>query len=76
VIEDDGDGIELPAKVHDSGVGLSNIAERVRMIGGTLSVDSAPGKGTRITVKLTRAEKVNDPAESTQSPTVLSTLAV
>jgi len=76
VIEDDGDGIELPAKVHDSGVGLSNIAERVRMIGGTLSVDSAPGKGTRITVKLTPAEKVNDPAESTQSPTVLSTLAV
>jgi len=51
-------------------------AERVRMIGGTLSVDSAPGKGTRITVKLTPAEKVNDPAESTQSPTVLSTLTV
>lgn len=32
------------------GLGLRNIAERVRILGGSLQVDSAPGRGTRLAI--------------------------
>jgi signal transduction histidine kinase len=33
-------------------LGLAGIQERVQRIGGSLQVDSAPGKGTRVTVQV------------------------
>ncbi len=36
----------------DRGFGLIDIAERVRMVGGNLILDSAPGKGTVVRVRL------------------------
>ena len=39
-----------------SGLGLKNLAERVRILGGTLTVDSQPGKGTRIEALIPIAE--------------------
>lgn len=51
-ISDDGSGGARP-----DGHGLTGLAERVRSIGGTLQVDSAPGAGTTVTaaIPVTRA---------------------
>jgi len=50
-ISDDGCGFS-PGRLAENkkGLGLKNIPERVRMLGGSLKVDSAPGGGTRIDV--------------------------
>ena len=53
-IEDDGKGFD-PARVTgsmDGGFGLASMRERVELIGGTIDVHTAPGKGTRIVVHL------------------------
>jgi signal transduction histidine kinase len=47
-IEDNGRGFQLEAA--NGGLGLRNITERVRILGGTLNVDSRPNEGTRIQV--------------------------
>jgi signal transduction histidine kinase len=46
-VEDDGVGFDPAAVAH--GDGLTNLADRVAAVGGTLDIDSAPGRGTRIT---------------------------
>ncbi len=50
-VVDDGKGFNL-AEVREqgSGLGLRSIEERVRLIGGRLSIDTAPHMGTTITV--------------------------
>jgi signal transduction histidine kinase len=52
-IEDEGRGF-VPEGVGTGGqgIGLSTMRERVEMMGGTLSVDSSPGAGTRVTIEL------------------------
>ena len=50
-IEDDGCGFAVggpPREGTNRGFGLKNIAERVRILGGSLKVDSRPGHGTRV----------------------------
>jgi two-component system, NarL family, sensor histidine kinase UhpB len=49
-IEDDGCGFK--AGENPKGLGLKNIAERVRMLGGRLKMDSALGRGTRIEITI------------------------
>ena len=46
-VEDDGAGFELGA--IERGAGLGNLADRIAAVGGTLQVDAAPGRGTRVT---------------------------
>ena len=46
-VEDDGAGFD-PATV-DRGSGLTNLADRVAAVGGTLHIESSPGAGTRVT---------------------------
>jgi two-component system, NarL family, sensor histidine kinase DevS len=51
IIEDDGRGFDVdarPARGIEQGHGLSNIEERVRELGATLDLESAPGAGTRL----------------------------
>lgn len=50
-LSDDGCGFD-PANIagHDGGYGLQGIQERLEFIGGTLNIESAPGKGTRLLV--------------------------
>ena len=51
VIDDDGHGFDVdarPARAIQQGHGLANIEERVRELGGTLELESAPGAGTRL----------------------------
>lgn len=52
-IEDEGQGF-APGAVGAEGqrIGLSTMRERVEMLGGTLTIDSSPGAGTRVTVEL------------------------
>ncbi len=45
LVEDDGTGIDSSASTE--GNGLKNIRQRSEQIGGKLSLDTAPGKGTR-----------------------------
>jgi signal transduction histidine kinase len=49
-VEDDGAGFS--SGTVRLGAGLVNLAERVSAVGGTLSIDSAPGQGTRIVGRL------------------------
>ena len=44
-VEDDGVGFDVE---RVDGVGLSNMCDRVAAMGGSLDVDSAPGRGTRL----------------------------
>jgi two-component system nitrate/nitrite sensor histidine kinase NarX len=61
LIEDDGDGFNLSTveSVHDSShdaigdhIGLSIMRDRALSIGAILDIDSEPGEGTRISLKL------------------------
>jgi signal transduction histidine kinase len=55
-IEDDGDGFDpanLPATGETRrGLGLMGMRERVALLGGTIEIDAAPGKGVRIAVNV------------------------
>jgi signal transduction histidine kinase len=45
-VEDDGAGFDTVST--ERGAGLTNLADRVAAVGGTLRIDSSPGRGTRI----------------------------
>jgi signal transduction histidine kinase len=49
-ISDDGAGID-PARPRE-GLGLRGIEERVRELGGTMTIDAARGRGTRLALQL------------------------
>jgi signal transduction histidine kinase len=54
-IEDDGVGFDVRAVQSDGkrrGLGLIGMKERLNGIGGTLSIDSARGRGTRLMIQL------------------------
>ncbi|MBI5075218.1 MAG: PAS domain S-box protein [Nitrospirae bacterium] len=50
VVEDDGIGFDFSSIDRRLTFGFFSIRERLKYLGGTLEVDSTPGKGTRITV--------------------------
>jgi len=57
-VKDDGSGFD-PGRLEealDHGFGLGSMRERVELIGGTLAVHTAPGKGTRVEVRLQQEE--------------------
>jgi signal transduction histidine kinase len=54
-LEDDGVGFDVGAVTPltgPSGSGLLSMRERAQFLGGTLDIDSAPGKGTRISIRI------------------------
>jgi signal transduction histidine kinase len=55
-VEDEGQGFDL-AKIKDKAgsFGLLIMRERVESAGGSLEVDSAPGRGTRVTLRFRQA---------------------
>ena len=54
-VGDDGQGF-VPAEVKTGGRGLGNLSERALSLGGHLEIDSHPGQGTRISLKLPPAK--------------------
>jgi signal transduction histidine kinase len=47
-VSDDGSGFDTGAAAHRNGLGMVSMSERLRLLGGTLSVTSKLLKGTRI----------------------------
>lgn len=52
VVEDNGRGFAPDAMGDNVGLGLRNILQRARIHGGNVTVNSAPGRGTRVTLIL------------------------
>lgn len=64
-VSDHGRGFEVEARQvtgEASGFGLANLRQRLELAGGTLEMDSAPGRGTRVTAKLKVGEALPSPA--------------
>lgn len=51
-IEDDGVGFSAGGAPRDQTAGLTGMRERAHLVGGTISIDSTPGAGTRVAIDL------------------------
>jgi len=52
VIEDDGQGFDLERVHRDGHLGLLGIRERAELLGGRLTIESSPGRGTSLYIRL------------------------
>ena len=59
-VTDSGRGFDPQAVVPDGHLGLAVMCERIEILGGTFSVQSAPGKGTVVRAALPLAPSVED----------------
>jgi signal transduction histidine kinase len=48
MVEDDGVGFVPTSAINDEQLGLFGMRERVEMLGGSLTIESSPGKGTTV----------------------------
>jgi signal transduction histidine kinase len=63
-IADDGHGFDLSLLPEGrEGFGLHSMRERMELLGGTLTIDSAPGRGTRVVASV---PSPNRPARNTE----------
>lgn len=51
-ITDDGQGFDLEDTEHRGGMGLASMRERTRVMGGTLTIQSARGQGTTVRISV------------------------
>jgi signal transduction histidine kinase len=51
-VSDDGRGFSLTEPRKPESLGLMGLRERVRLLKGNMEIDSAPGRGTRISVRI------------------------
>jgi PAS domain S-box-containing protein len=51
-VRDEGKGFESGTEARNGSLGLVSMAERVRLVGGEFAVESKPGLGTRINVRV------------------------
>jgi len=58
-VSDTGTGFDLESALKSGGMGLSSMLERVRLINGTISIDSKPLRGTTIHVRAPLAPTIN-----------------
>ena len=52
IVSDRGRGFDIVEALHGKGLGLTSMRERVRLVRGTLSIDSTPSGGTTIRVRV------------------------
>ena len=71
-VSDDGIGFEPDAPQNQTGLGMVSMSERIRLVGGVLSVRSKPSKGTRVeaAIPLTRNHNALNAAASSASARV------
>jgi len=62
-VTDDGVGFDPGAAAHHRGLGITSMQERLRLVGGELSIHAKPGAGTQIEacVRLARGEQAGAP---------------
>ena len=67
MVRDDGVGFDVAKTLEEAArrdrLGLLGMRERVQILGGSLEVESEPGRGTRIRVSLPLAEAAAEPPE-------------
>jgi len=51
-IRDSGSGFDIDAALQGKGLGLTSMRERVRLVNGTIAIDSKPMWGTRINIRV------------------------
>jgi signal transduction histidine kinase len=51
-VRDSGSGLNLEQAMKTRGLGLTSMAERVKLMGGQLSMDSQPNRGTTILAQM------------------------
>jgi signal transduction histidine kinase/DNA-binding NarL/FixJ family response regulator len=73
-IEDDGVGFDTRAAIQSEGLGLRYMRERTDALGGFLTVNSRPGNGTTIRLKVPQVREVS-PAEPAQAEALDSAAA-
>ncbi len=64
-VRDDGRGFQVNQKgmpARTTGLGLLGIRERAAIVGGSVEIDSAPGRGTRIMLRIPLADSSASPA--------------
>ena len=62
-IEDQGAGFDYASAKSATGhMGLSSMRERIESLGGNLSIDTAPGKGTRVKIEIGTGKEQNPEA--------------
>lgn len=69
-IEDDGKGFSTDGALSNNkkeGFGLLGIAERIKILGGTHSIESVQGKGTIINFKIDISRKINSNGKADQN---------
>jgi len=61
-VEDNGTGfdVSLQRTQNERGIGLLGIGERTRFIGGTMRIESNPGKGTRVLITIKTYDRIDD----------------
>ena len=64
-VADDGAGFVLDAPRKTSSLGLMGLRERARLLQGTVDIDTAPGRGTRIRVAIPVPEAADDETADT-----------
>ena len=52
LVSDSGAGFDVEAASHGKGLGLSSMRERVRLVNGTIAIESRPSGGTKIHVRV------------------------
>ena len=57
IVSDSGKGFDLEAALQGKGLGLISMRERVRLVNGTISIESEPVGGTTIQVRVPLGSK-------------------
>lgn len=52
VISDDGRGFDTEQLQQDNGLGLRNMTKRARLYGGSVEINSQPGSGTKLIIRM------------------------
>ena len=65
---DDGQGFDYHPNNGQGGLGLKSMQERAEQLGGWLTLESSPGKGTAISVEIPFEEGMRDPGAERQEP--------
>ena len=51
-VRDAGRGFDAESATHDGGLGLTSMRERLKLVAGELSIESQPGRGTKIVARV------------------------